>query len=228
MSAPDDHDEDRMLAAEYALGLLTPAEARAFEEVLSLDPELRAEYARWEEDFVGLTQDIAPAPPPPGLFAAIESRLFPEEKQRWWQRLGLVPALLGGLVAALLVLFVNNQGIVTPPPDVTGLGAQIAAADQGLIVLARVDPEDAVLVLDRQAGAVASGRVQELWLIVGDAAPVSLGVLAESGETRLPLTPELLAVLGGGVLAISDEPPGGSPTGAPTGAVLATGEMKQL
>ena len=37
-----------------------------------------------------------------------------------------------------------------------------------------------------------------------------------------------MASLAGGVLAISDEPDGGSPTGLPTGAVLATGQVLPL
>jgi anti-sigma-K factor RskA len=42
----------------------------------------------------------------------------------------------------------------------------------------------------------------------------------------MTLPPEIVAQLSTqAVLAVSDEPPGGSPTGAPTGPVLATGQM---
>ncbi len=66
MSASDqpDRDEDRLLAGEYALGLLPPDEAVAFEDRLSSDPELRALYASWAEDFASLTDGIAPVAPP--------------------------------------------------------------------------------------------------------------------------------------------------------------------
>jgi anti-sigma-K factor RskA len=62
-----------------------------------------------------------------------------------------------------------------------------------------------------------------LWLIAGGNAPVSLGVLPDSGIVALAFPVDLKDQLRGATLAISDEPDGGSPTGQPTGAVLATG-----
>jgi anti-sigma-K factor RskA len=44
----------------------------------------------------------------------------------------------------------------------------------------------------------------------------------------LPLPEALRGTVAGLVLAVSDEPPGGSPTGAPTGAVLAVGQVSAL
>jgi anti-sigma-K factor RskA len=71
--------------------------------------------------------------------------------------------------------------------------------------------------------------VLELWLIEGDAAPVSLGVLPEAPQARVPLDRALAArIAAGALLAISDEPEGGSPTGAPTGAVLAAGPVQEI
>jgi len=55
-----DNTEELTLAAEYALGLLTPAETSAFEDVLAIDPNLRDQYAMWAESFVSLTDDVAP------------------------------------------------------------------------------------------------------------------------------------------------------------------------
>ena len=42
------------------------------------------------------------------------------------------------------------------------------------------------------------------------------------------LTPELGGLIAGGTLAVSDEPLGGSPTGAPTGEILATGAFYEV
>ena len=52
------------------------------------------------------------------------------------------------------------------------------------------------------------------------AAPVSLGLLRDD-----PLSVRYPAWLAGWVLAVSVEPEGGSPTGAPTGPVILTAEM---
>jgi anti-sigma-K factor RskA len=62
-----------------------------------------------------------------------------------------------------------------------------------------------------------------LWLIAEGGAPVSLGLLEPQGPSRITVPDDLRPVLAGATLAVSDEPPGGSPTGQPTGAVLAAG-----
>ncbi len=225
-----DREDDLALAAEYALGLLTPPEARAFEARLAVDPQLRADHARWAEDLVALTDAVAPVVPPKSVLTGIEAQLFPQVRRSLLDRLGLVPAMLGGLTAALLVLFVTNQGWLDQPgvtPTYTAT-AQIAAEDQSLVVQASFDPAAGALRIARSAGAAAPGRALELWLIAGDNPPVSLGLLPDEATGDIVVPEALLAALAGGVLAISDEPPGGSPTGAPTGAVLAVGAVTAI
>lgn len=214
------------MAAEYALGLLTPPEARAFEARMAREPVLRANYVIWAEDLARMTENIAPVTPPPAVRKAIETRLFAGEKQGFLQWLGLIPALIGGLIAAALVYFVTSFGLLTTP-DGPRLNAEIAAEDQSLVILAAFDPATDTLNLQRTSGAAVPGRVLELWLIAGDNPPVSLGVLPDDANTDLALSADIIAALDGGTLAISDEPPGGSPTGQPTGAVLAVGVVSQ-
>jgi anti-sigma-K factor RskA len=224
-----DRNEDAALAAEYALGLLSPAETLAFESRMVSDPELRALHARWAEDFAALADAIPEVTPPNHVQTALNARLFPEKRQSWLRRIGLIPALFGGLVAALLVVWATNQGILQPDPFTTPrYVAEITAIDQSLILQASFDPVDGTLQIDRAKGSARSGRVLELWLIAGDNAPVSLGVLPDSESVALTVDASLLPAMPGGTLAISDEPPGGSTTGAPTGEVLATGVVTTL
>ena len=65
-------------------------------------------------------------------------------------------------------------------------------------------------------------RAYELWALPGEgAAPVSLGLMPKSGRDTLQLNDaQRLALSRSRQIAISLEPPGGSPTGAPTGPVL--------
>ena len=78
-------------------------------------------------------------------------------------------------------------------------------------------------------GNARPGRTLELWLIkAGAAQPVSLGVLTAEETSRFTLPEQLASGFAQAVLAISDEPAGGSPTGLPTGAVLATGKITKL
>jgi anti-sigma-K factor RskA len=68
-------------------------------------------------------------------------------------------------------------------------------------------------------------QVYELWALPRDGKPpVSLGLLPRQGDIARPLTDrQSAALLAAGKLAVSIEPPGGSPTGAPTGPVVMVG-----
>ncbi|MEC9311615.1 MAG: anti-sigma factor, partial [Pseudomonadota bacterium] len=105
----------------------------------------------------------------------------------------------------------------------------LASADGDLVVAAGLDAEQNLLLIRRDQGAPRPGRALELWLIAdGAEAPVSLGVLPDENEIFVTLPAELVQQFAGATLAISDEPEGGSPTGAPTGAVLAAAAVETL
>ncbi|MWD30275.1 hypothetical protein E0K89_022695 [Aquicoccus sp. SCR17] len=225
MSEPEEEDrDDRVLAGEYALGLLRPDEARAFEARLAGEPALRALYAGWAEDFVALTDDIPGTAPSPRVWRSVEAELFPATRPR--RRLvGLLGYLLGGVAAALVAFLVMTQLELNEPAP--SLRAEIAAEDQSLVIRAAYLARSNELVVDREQGGARPGRALELWLIEGDNPPVSLGVLSDTEATVLQVDAAVAAALPGGVLAVSDEPPGGSPTGQPTGDVLATGQVEE-
>lgn len=230
MSDQDQPDrDDRVLAGEYTLGLLSAEEAAAFEARMVREPELRALYAQWDEDFAGLTDDITPQAPPARVWQQIEAGLFDTRARgSWLRRLTLWG---GGLAAAaVLVLAVGLPDLVergpVPPVDPPYV-AQIAAEDGSLVVQAVYDDATGTLFVDREAGGAAPGRALELWLIAGEDAPVSLGVMPQDAQATLRVADDLRGRVAGSVLAISDEPEGGSPTGAPTGDVLAVGPVQE-
>jgi anti-sigma-K factor RskA len=168
--------------------------------------------------------------PPAHVWTRLETEIFPARprprKARW---LGL---WAGGLVAAavlvLALVFGGGWGPAPQTPTEALYRAEVAAEDRSLVIDAVFDAATGTLLLDRAAGAPASGRALELWLIAGDADPVSLGVLPEARRSALSVPADLRDRLRDGVLAVSDEPPGGSPTGLPTGAVLATGAVRDI
>jgi anti-sigma-K factor RskA len=219
MSAGTEQDDDDALAAEVALRLLSPAELAAAEARIAADPAFRARVADWQERLADLAGGVDAVPPPARVKAGIERRLFPAPRRASF----LWGLLAGGAVAAVLavVVLLPLRDGVSPGPSLT---ASVAAEDGSLVFAARVEGD--ALRIERRAGAARDGRALELWLIAGTDAPVSLGVLSSAADTRVPLSPLLSAALVPGVvLAVSDEPPGGSPTGAPTGAVLAVGTV---
>lgn len=230
MTDTPDKDEDRALAGEYALGLLTPEEAERFALRLADEPDLRSLVRQWTEDFAQLAEDITPERPPARVQANIEARLFsgPSRGPLGVFRLLGLPLMTASLliVALFTVSDLRVPGVLPPANPV--YHADLVAEDGGLIVAAGYDATSAEMYVERRQGAAPAGRALELWLIEGDNPPVSLGVLPEDARTRLPVPEALRNRLEGGVLAVSDEPPGGSPTGAPTGDVLAVGPLTNV
>ena len=210
---PDRPEEpsDAATLGEYVLGLLPAPEAAEVESRLPREPALAAEHGVWADAVVTLVAgpDVRP---PAGLRARIEARLFGAPSS------GRAGGLLGWLtlLGAPAVAFAAAFFLLQPATFDPTIHVDIVVADAGLTVAAGAD-EDTLRIINVDDTAPAPGRAFEVWLIAGDAAPVSLGLLPASGSVDLP-RPAALAT--GVVIAVSDEPAGGSPTGAPTGPIL--------
>jgi anti-sigma-K factor RskA len=224
-------DEDKILAAEYVAGLLTPAERAAFERRLGQEPNLRADVRFWDEKLLPMTDEIAPVQAPQRIYTAIENRLFTEEAKAgsWLESLFFWRSLSFASIAALAVagiLFVE-----TPRPSnvaTENFVAELSGPQQAVKLVVLYDSKNNEIKFNRVSGQAVSGRDFELWLIEGKNPPVSLGVLPTSANGIIKISDSLKQKIAGSVLAISDEPTGGSPTGQPTGAVLATGNMNLI
>jgi anti-sigma-K factor RskA len=216
-------EADRALAGEYVLGVLDAAERAAVEARLRRDPGFAAEVAAWEVRFSGLDPGFAEAPPPPDLLPRIEARLFgrpvPAASPATAAGGGWLARLLFGAGALAAAAFAAIVLLAPLPPAGPVLVATLQGQDGPLAFDARY--EAGVLTVSRTGGTAApEGQAHELWLIVGSAAPVSLGLLDAATVAR-----PVAAIPEGATLAVSLEPAGGSPTGAPTGAVLALGAV---
>lgn len=210
-------DKDDLLAAEYVLGTLPLAERLAVETRMKSDTAFARSVQAWENRLSGLNDSYPPVPAP-NLLPQIEARLFPTAPKR---RAGWLWGWVGGAVTAgaLAMAVLVVLPILPPPP-----GPVIAVLGEGDALRFEARFRDGTLNVIRVAGTPApEGQVQELWVIAPEAAPVSLGLLAEA-ELSVPY-PDLPT---GWTLAVSVEPAGGSPTGAPTGPVVAAGVVGDL
>jgi anti-sigma-K factor RskA len=141
--------------------------------------------------------------------------------ERLWVWKGLTLAA----VALAAYLAIQQLG---PEVNPTLYATQLTGEAVPLQVLAVLDPARGDVALSRVAGVEAAGRAFEIWAIVPDAPPVSLGLLQARATMRV-MIPENLRNRGAEItLAISDEPAGGSPTGAPTGDVLAAAALIEI
>lgn len=216
------------LAAEYALGSLRGPARRRFEALLPSHPALRDALAQWQERLATLGEGVAPVAPPPRVWSGIETRLFGAAPAAlpWWQRLAPWRVLSGLATAAAVALMVVVARPVEPqPPVVVVLAANPEVAAQiNASFVASVSGDGRALVL-RPLGAVPVGgdRALELWAVPPQGAPRSLGLVRAEGATTLTRT-RLLADTA--AFAVSVEPSGGSPTGAPTGPIVSVGKLQ--
>lgn len=231
MSATEDED---LLAAELALGLLDEPERSRAEARLGADRHFAALVEEWR---VRLEPMLASSPevPPERVWEAIRSRLpanddaLPAASQaalRRWRVTGIVASAIAASLALLLV----TRDPLQPPPTVAPeapppmLVATLQSEETPALVTIAVDPGGRLVLTPVRLPT--EDRVPELWVIPEDGTPRSLGVIQAGGPSSVPLPPAYRSfVRQGATFAISREPPGGSPTGAPTGPVVASGKI---
>lgn len=226
--------DDDALAAEYVLGVLAADERQAAALRAERDPAFARLVEAWQVRLSPLDAGYAEVEAPASAKAAIDRRLFSsraarQDRSGLWSSLafwrGLAAAAVAALVLAVAVPYLRTSH---SPPQVE-LVASLAAEGSDVRYVAVYDGVRNEVRLFRLAGRLASDKDFELWLIEGKNAPVSVGVVPAG--TTAQLTPSTLVqekLAQGAVLAISLEPKGGSPTGQPTGPVVAAGDLKDI
>ena len=140
-------------------------------------------------------------------------------------RFGFVGCAFVGLAVAIVILFAFNQTNFSRN-DLPNLVAEVASEDTSFVVMASFDPNAQTLLMNQTSGGPRLERVREIWLIVNDNPPVLPGIWTNNtASITLNMPEELASQMNANVLAMSDEPKGGSHTGAPTGDVLAVGQV---
>ena len=223
--------DDEMFAAEYVLGVLTQVERIAFATRLPKDTALRLQVRYWEQHFSAFNEEYASANPPPALRSAIQKTLFGlEVRSPIWQSLGFWRSFSFASLAALaLVIAVPYALKPNPPTAPQGTSiAELSGEAKAVKMDVSFDTASSTLRYAVVEGKAADGRDFQLWAIVGKNAPVSLGVISANAPGSIKVPAQVAAQMVDAVLAISDEPTGGSPTGQPTGAVLSTGKLTQI
>ncbi len=137
-------------------------------------------------------------------------------------------------IAAGLALVLVYQPHPAPPPGTPAAQRAPAAPMVAMLgdktamkVVASWDPAARQLVLAVAGDMPADPKhAHELWVIPPNGKPRSLGTMGSGKQMHMRLAETLATLLQqGATIAISVEPPGGSPTGAPTGPVVASGSL---
>jgi anti-sigma-K factor RskA len=245
MSAPDqnngyDEGDDRLLAAEFVLGLVEGNRRDVLARRAASDPAFAALVADWEGRLGGLADEVVPVDAPPHVWDGIANKLAsvsatsgPAREPApglwnslpFWRGLSFTMSGLAAAGLAALVLLPGARPLPMPP-----MVAVLKLEDGRSAFMAAVDRNTGQLMLmPAVPGDAPPEHVHELWLVLSDGAARSLGTFAASGPIKMPMPADVMPRTGAAPsLAISVEPMGGSPTGQPTGPVVARGEMSGI
>lgn len=235
---PQGPPEHALQAAEYALGVLDAQARREAERRIADDPAFAAEVAAWEARLAPMLDEAVPVAPPdrawPRIQASLGHAASPEKtrgpRASLWRSLPFwrTAGAAGFAFAAAAMVYIAVQR----PPRIPASAPYVAAIvrdDGSAAYSATLDMQRGMLVVMPMGGATAdAARVPELWLIPADGKPRSLGVIRRDGAMMLPMPAALRDMAAGAMLAVTMEPPGGSPTGLPTGPVMAKGRIERV
>jgi anti-sigma-K factor RskA len=229
------------LAAQYVAGTLRGPARRRFEALLPAHPALRRAVADWQARLMPLTTVLAAEPPPARTWARIEQRLWPQSAAAtdaaaaaagaWWRGLAFWRAASGLATVAAVALggLLANPSPQAPPVVIVLQGTEAGSPLASPFVASLSGDGRALVTRPVQPVAMAAGRALELWAVPPQGKPRSLGLVSADGVTvirRDKLPQALLDARNTAALAVSVEPPGGSPTGVPTGPVIYAGKLQ--
>jgi anti-sigma-K factor RskA len=238
-------DED-LLAAECALGLLEGLEREGAQRRRLRDPGFDRAVEAWEDRLAGLAGAVPPVAPRAQVWTAIVKQLdsggavIELRLRRSLAAWRAVAASAGAVAAALAVALVWPHGSAPlgggalvassadrgQPPLEHIMTARMVGANGPTVFVAVVDPQSHIIVVTPASISATQGRSPELWLIPAGGKPIALGLAAFGRSVRLNPKVEM-GDASRAILAVSMEPLGGSPTGQPTGPVVASGALER-
>jgi anti-sigma-K factor RskA len=184
------HD-DNIQAGEYVLGTLQGVARAEFETRLRDELQLQAEVAAWERRLSPLQESVDPVAPPASLWPALQRRIGRHAEQpvfaslwhslRFWRGLGALAATLV-LALTFALISANRQEagmdrLMVVLNDRSGTGWIVATSGTG----------GELMVKAVQPTRMPEGKVCLLWLKDAKGRMFPVGVLPDSGRTRMPM-----------------------------------------
>lgn len=244
--APLNPPERHALAGEYVLGLLDGADLAAAEGRYAMDRDFAASVEAWRRHFAAIDAVATPITPPAELWSRIEAGLdraapaavqttarpgsaMPASGSRladWWNSLFVWrgAAFAGALATLLLAIgLVGALDRAKRQPLMVAVlltEANVAAAVVNTFADGRVE------MLPLRSIDVPAGKALEIWTLWDrSVGPRSVGLIERARST--PLRLDNLPLGKDQLFEITLEPATGSPTGRPTGPIVAKGTTSQ-
>lgn len=235
LSRPDRRERLDLLAAEFALGTSPPRVRRRLATVARRDRAVAAALSEWERRIAVLADRMPATTPPPRVWRNIGTRLGldadrPSEREvagrrraTFWRTLAI--AGLAGIVVLGFAEWRRPPALVPAP-----LVVVLSGADAKIGLIATASRGERYLTV-RIVGNASPGpdNAFELWALPQTGPPQALGVIPKGDLVRVPTQNPVDETLSNiPTLAVSVEPPGGSPSGKPTGPVLYSGPIQRM
>lgn len=235
MNTPLHDDDSDLRYAEYVLGVLDADARAAVEHEMVQSDAAAAAVTLWRRRLLPLAAEIADLDPPARLWQRIRTDLRLDaparddrpaglwENVRLWHWLSLATGAVAAACIVALFLVVRRPAA----PSAAYMASTLAQKSGSVGWTATMDIRNArIIVVPAAPQNLATGRAPELWLIAKGEKPIAVGMISTTAPITLPLGSALLHRVGPtSMLAVSVEPPGGSPTGQPTGPIIATGAI---
>lgn len=225
------------MAAEYVLGTLSRDERRAVEERRETEPALDKAIAAWERRLGPMVELVAPVAPSPNLYSKIRAQIGLSQhvislrareqaltrRVSRWRSGALGMTAVAASLAAVVGWQQFNQGAEMPTKYV----AVLQTGDTTPPFLLMVDTKTDMFVISAVNAPKPPGKEYEVWLVHDDMPkPKSLGCFQDGQmDVRHMSDGKDHDMFMNATFAVSIEPEGGSPTGAPTGPVVFSGKL---
>ncbi len=231
-----------LLAQRYVLGTQRGGARRRFAVLIDQRSDVRQAVDKWEQRLTPLVWNLAPIAPSDLLWQRLSRALGLDNKAPKRPLPGADPGLWRGIAAmlAFVVIFmaggwwtaerrgpeIVRETVIEQVPEQVAVALFADEGGEPLWVtrIATTSGELAVRVVGDITAQPANDY--QLWALTDAGIPVSLGLLPQSGSLTLALDSAARAALqSSSTLAVSLEPPGGSPEPVPTGPVLYTAAL---
>ncbi len=231
---PTDPELLYRLAGEYVLGTMTGPARRRFARWREESARVDECCVFWEERLMPLLRELKPLEPPAHVWPRIEARLAlgnraggPVRAARTRRMLAVAATVLLTVVAGSLLY--RSRVAPLPTLEAATVATSTGAPIWELRILGRAETPGALAIQTRAGATPPTARAYELWALPKGGKPVSLGVLpAVAGTiTRTLAANQWQALLVADRVAVSIEPPGGSPTGQPTGSIAFVSPLRR-
>lgn len=239
---------EELLAGEYVLGVLDADQRWQVQSRILAEPRFALLVDAWEARLEPWLMRFDAAEPSPHVWPRIRTALGWSSVQGArggvWNSVGFWRAATGLAMAAGVIAFViglRPSETVAPSQPVTGQVATSGEqAAKPVVVLARdngtpgwlasIDAvHNKILMVPVPSALDVSGLVDELWIIAPGQAPYSLGFVSNEKSHTVEVPAAIRRALAvGATLAITLEPQAGMPHAAPSGPIVAKGNIAAI